>query len=83
MEYARARVKLPPELAKLTTTQFNKAIDEANLGVVDSLIARRYFIDQTPQADIAAEMDIARLTVTRRMSSISDRVASAAARLPQ
>ena len=83
MEYAQARVKLPPELAKLTTSQFNTAINEANLGVVDKLIAQRYFIDHTPQADIAAEMDIARLTVTRRMSSISNRVASAAARLPQ
>lgn len=83
MEYTRARVKLTPELAALTTTQFDKAISEANLGVVDSLIARRYYLDRLPQADIAAELDVTRGTITRRMGSISGRVASAASKLAQ
>ena len=83
MEYSRARVKLPPELQRLSRTQFIKAIDEANLGVVDDAIARMYFLDQTPQADIAEEFGVIRLTITRRMHSISDRVASAASKIPQ
>ena len=83
MEYARARVKLPPELARLTTTEFNTAIDEANLGVVDSIIARRYFIDQMPQADIAAELDVTRVTVTNHARQIRSRLTDIASRLPQ
>ena len=83
MEYARARVKLPPELQRLNKTQFVRAIDEANLGVVDDAIARMYFLDKTPQADIAEEFGVIRLTITRRMHSISDRVASAASKIPQ
>lgn len=83
MEYARARVKLPPELARLTTTEFNTAIDEANLGVVDSIIARRYFIDQMPQADIAAELDVTRVTVTNHAKHIRGRLTDIASRLPQ
>ena len=83
MEYARARVKLPPELAKLNTSQFNKAIDEANLGVVDKLIAQRYFLDKIPQAFVAEELGVTRLTVTRHVPSISDRIVFAASQLPQ
>lgn len=83
MEYARARVKLPPELAKLTTTQFSKTIDEANLGVVDTLIARRYFLDKMPQADVAAELDVTRVTVTNHARQIRGRLVDVASRLPQ
>ena len=83
MEYTRARVKLPPELAKLTTTQFNEAIDEANLGVVDTMIARRYFLDKMPQADIAAELDVTRVTVTNHARHIRGRLTDVASRLPQ
>ena len=83
MEYARARVKLPPELAKLTTSQFNKAIDEANLGVVDALIARRYFLDKMPQADVAAELDVTRVTVTNHARHIRGRLVDVASRLAQ
>ena len=83
MEYSRARVKLPPELARLTTTQFNTAIDEANLGVVDKLIAQMYFIDKTPQADIAEELDVTRVTVTNHAKSIRNRLTDIASRLPQ
>ena len=83
MEYARARVKLPPELAGVTREQLNRAIDEANLGVVDTLIARRYFLDQTPQVDIAAELDVTRVTVTNRARHIRGRLADIASRLPQ
>lgn len=83
MEYARARVKLPPELSKLSKSQFISAINEANLGVVDNIIAQRYYIDQIPQAYVADELGVTRLTVTRRISSITGRVAAASCQLPQ
>lgn len=83
MEYSRARVKLPPELERLNKTQFIKAIDEANLGVVDDAIARMYLLNQIPQADVAEEFGVTRLTITRRMRSISNRIVSAASQLPQ
>lgn len=83
MEYARARVKLPPELAKLTATQFSRTIDEANLGVVDTIIARRYFLDKTPQADIAADLNVTRVTVTNHARSICNRLVDVSSKLPQ
>ena len=83
MEYSRARVKLPPELQRLNKSQFINAIDEANLGAVDNAIARRYLLDRIPQADVAEEFGVTRLTITRRMHSISERVVSAALKIPQ
>lgn len=83
MEYSRARVKLPPELQRLNKTQFIKAIDEANLGVVDTIIARRYFLDKMPQADVAAELDVTRVTVTNHARQIRSRLVDVASRLSQ
>ena len=83
MEYARARVKLPPELAKLTKSQFSQTIEEANLGLVDGFIARRYFLDKTPQADIAADLDVTRVTVTNHARHIRGRLVDVASKLAQ
>lgn len=83
MEFSRAKVRLPPELAKLTHSQFSKAIDEANLGIVDKLIAQRYFLDKLPQADIAEELEITRVTVTNHAKHIRGRLVDVASKLPQ
>lgn len=83
MEYARARVKLPPELARLTTSQISQTIEEANLGLVDGFIARRYFLDKTPQADIAADLDVTRATVTNHARHIRGRLVDVASKLSQ
>lgn len=79
MEYSRARGKLPPELDGLATSQVMLAIDEANLGLADTHIARRRFIDQMQHVDIAMEMGFSdRSTVSKRLHNITPRVVAAA-----
>ena len=76
-----ARVRLPDSLGKLLRTDMEKAIFEANLGNSDSLIAKRYLIERVPQMDIAAEMDVERSTISRRLVHIIERVEKSAQRL--
>lgn len=77
----RARVRLPVELGELLKRDLETAIDQANLGEEDTLIARRYLIDQVPQIDIAVEIGRERSTISRRLPRILDRVLWAAERM--
>lgn len=81
--YSRARGQLPPELAGLLTSQMNWAIDEANLGISDREIARRYLVDRMPMVDIGAEVGLDRSTVSKRLKQIRPRVSDAARSIPQ
>lgn len=74
----RARVRLPVELVGLLKRDLETAIDQANLGEEDTLIARRYLIDQVPQIDIAVEIGMERSTISRRLPRILERVLWAA-----
>ena len=76
-----ARVRLPGSLGQLLRSDMEKAIFEANLGNSDSLIAKRYFIERVPQMDIAAELDVERSTISRRLPAIIERVEKSAQRL--
>ena len=51
-----------------------KVIEEANLGTVDTLVAKRYLIDKWPQIDIAAEMGWSRCTVSDHVGKIVEKV---------
>ena len=77
----RARVRFPVELGELLKRELETAIDQANLGEEDTLIARRYLIDQIPQIDIAVEIGMERSTISRRLPRILDRVLWAAERM--
>ena len=76
-----ARVRLSSSLGQLLRSEMEKAISEANLGNSDSLIAKRYLIERVPQMDIAAELDIERSTISRRLPAIIERVEKSAQRL--
>ena len=76
-----ARVRLPGSLGQLLRSEMEIAISEANLGNSDSLIAKRYFLERVPQMDIAAELDIERSTISRRLPFIIEKVEKTAQRL--
>jgi DNA-directed RNA polymerase specialized sigma subunit len=76
-----ARVRLPGSLGQLLRSEMEIAISEANLGNSDSLIAKRYFLERIPQMDIAAELDIERSTISRRLPFIIERIEKTAQRL--
>lgn len=76
-----ARVKLPPTLELLLKSQLEEAIEQANLGVLGTFVAKKYLIEQVPQIDIAEEIGYDRTVVTRHVKRIVPRVEWAAQRL--
>lgn len=76
-----ARVKLPDALDLLLRSEMEAAIREANLGNDDTVIAKRYLIEQVPQIDIAAEFGFERSTISRRVARILSKVRWAAEKL--
>lgn len=75
------RTKLPKKLNSLLLSEMEQAIREANLGEEDTTIARRCLISKWPHADIAAEVDCDRSTVSKRLKRIIRRVEAAAERI--
>ncbi len=73
-----ARVRLSSGLGKLLRSEMEEAIYEANLGTFDSLIATRVFIEKVPLPDIAAELNVNRCTLSRKLPLIANRVEEAA-----
>lgn len=78
---ASCRVVLPEPLENLLKREMEACIEQANLGRDDTLIAKRYLIDQWPQIEIAAELGWGRSTVSERIPRIIHRVENAAHRL--
>ena len=78
---AAARLMLPACLDCLLRSEMEKAIEEANLGTVNTLVAKRYLIDRWPQIEIAAEMGWTRSTVSERMPWILAKVEAAARKM--
>ena len=72
----QARIRIEPELAQLSRSQWERLIYEANLGTEDSDIARRYFIDKQCQIDIAIDKDMDRKAVSRRVINAQKRISA-------
>ena len=78
---AAARLTLPACLGGLLKSEMERTIDEANLGTVNTLVAKRYLIDQWPQIEIAAELGWNRSTVSERIPKIVEKVEYTAKKL--
>lgn len=75
--YSVARGKLPPELAMLRRDDRVEAIRSAGLGIMDTEIAMRYYIDRLPHADIGAIVDRDRSVVSKRIKRMEPHIISA------
>ena len=78
---ASARVRLPSDLDGLMRSEMIHCIEESNLGLTDTAVAKRYLIDQWPQIEIAAELGWTRSTVSVRMPRILKKVQATAKKL--
>lgn len=76
-----ARAKLPRSIELLLRDELSTAIEQANLGTLDTLVAKKYLIEQVPQIEIAEEIGYDRSVVTRRVKALLPRVEYAAQRL--
>ena len=71
-----ARVRLPHSIELLLRSEVELVIEQANLGIFDSVVAKKYLIDQVPQVEIAEELGYERSTITKRMPRIIRRASS-------
>lgn len=78
---AAARVRLPEDLEDLLLDEMETCIEQSNLGQMDTIIARRYLINQLPQIEIAAELGWTRSTVSLHIPRIIRKVSLTANRL--
>ena len=69
-----ARVRLPHSIELLLRSEVELVIEQANLGIFDSVVAKKYLIDQVPQVEIAEELGYERSTITKRMPRIINKV---------
>lgn len=76
-----SRVSLPESLEFLLKSEMEHCIEQANLGQYDTMIAKRYLIDQWAQIDIAAELGWNRTTVSKRIPRILRKVETTAKKL--
>lgn len=72
--YSVARGKLPPELAMLRRDDRAEVIRSAGLGMLDTEIAMRYYIDRLPHADIGAIVGRDRSAVGRRIKQMEPQI---------
>lgn len=78
---ARARAHVPESLEDFTRSDWEMVIREAALGAENTRIAEMYLLDAIPQAEIGAELGLARSTVSRRLPGIMDKVERAARKM--
>lgn len=79
----QARLHLPAELAALTKPELLQAIGAAGIGREGEQIARLYYVERLPQADVAAELYLGRATVQRRLPEILNKIEIASKYLKQ
>ena len=75
--YSVARGELPPELARLEKDDRAEVIRAAGLGIMDTEIAMRYYVDRMAHADIGAIVDRDRSVVSKRIKRMEPHIISA------
>lgn len=78
----QAKPRLPDELTGLTRSEWDNLIYEANLGLEDAEVARRYFIDRECQIDIAIEKNTDRTQISRRLGQMRRRLQDVYKKIP-
>lgn len=78
----QAKPRLPDELSGLTRSEWDNLIYEANLGLEDAEVARRYFIDRECQIDIAIDKDTDRTQISRRLGRMRRRLQDVYKKIP-
>lgn len=76
-----ARVRLPRSIELLLRDELEAAIEQANLGKLGTLVAKKYLIDKEAQIEIAEAVGYDRSVITRMVKVILPRVEWAAGRL--
>lgn len=76
-----ARMRLPDSIGLLLRRELEEAIEQANLGELDTAVAKRYLIDKAPLMDIAVEHGYDRSSIGKRLPAILTRVETTAGRL--
>lgn len=71
---SNAKPRIPDEIKKLTRSELEYIIKEANLGKEDTEIAEMYLIDKIPQIDIAIEKNVERCTISVKCKKIISRI---------
>lgn len=83
----KARARIPDTLEDLLRKEWEEVIDQACLGMEDTMIAKLYLLNAMPQIDIAEELanhfdkSYDRSTISRRMPKILSRIERAARKL--
>jgi len=81
MEYARARVKLPPELAELTRSPIGHVIDEAPISPVDAAIPKMRYLEHRTMMDLGVEVGYDRSTIGDHVAAGTRTICSTARRM--
>lgn len=75
--YSVARGQLPPELARLDKDDRTEVIKSAGLGIMDTEIALRYYVDRMAHADIGEIVGRERSAIGKRLKKIEPTVRGA------
>ena len=67
---AQARPKIPDELKLLPNDKFEYIIDNYIKSEKDRQIAKMYYLDGIPQADIGAEVGYSRSAIKRKLPKL-------------
>lgn len=81
MDYSRARVKLPPELAALNRSQIGRVIDEAPISPVDAAILKMRYLEHRSMMDIGVEVGYDRSTIGDHVAAGTRTICSTARRM--